>query len=200
VSYINKSQQFTNGFDFDVNYRFPKWEIGQFNTSTSWTYVNDFHAYTAPGSPRTEYRNGNSANVGGATPIWRGNAILTWQRQQWGAGLGFYYTGHVTDVNATVTATQYNDLGQPAYIMPVFNNGAYSYRYLIHDAKNYNVYVTYRVKAKNKWANGTSIRLGVNNVFDAPPPLSADSRGYEPALYNTLARGLSWSVQVTKKL
>jgi len=39
----------------------------------------------------------------------------------------------------------------------------------------------------------------VNNVFDAIPPLSSDSRGYDPALYNTLARGLSWSVELTKK-
>ena len=45
-----------------------------------------------------------------------------------------------------------------------------------------------------------NIRLGVNNLFDAKPPLSADSRGYEPALYNVMARGLTWSVQVTKKL
>ena len=45
----------------------------------------------------------------------------------------------------------------------------------------------------------TSLTVGVNNLFDAKPPLSADSRGYEPSLYNVMARGLTWSAQVTKK-
>jgi hypothetical protein len=199
-SYFNKSEQFVNGFDFDVNYRFPQLAIGQFNTGTSWTYLNDFHAYSAPGAPRTEYRNGNSANVGGATPIWRGNATLSWRKKQWGAGLGFYYTGRVTDVNATTTQAVWDSLGNPGYIQPIFNNGAYSYRYVIHDSKSYNVFVSYRLSARNRWLNQTSFRLGVNNVFDAQPPLSADSRGYEPSLYNVLARGRTYSLQITKKL
>ena len=37
TSYFNKSEQFTNGFDFDVNYRFPKFAVGQFNFGTNWT-------------------------------------------------------------------------------------------------------------------------------------------------------------------
>jgi len=90
TSYFNKSEQFTNGFDFDINYRFRPLPVGQLNFNTNWTYLNDFHSYTAPGSPRTEYRDGNSANVGGATPKWRGGSTLTWRKNQWGAGLGFY--------------------------------------------------------------------------------------------------------------
>jgi iron complex outermembrane receptor protein len=200
TSYFNKSEQFVNGFDFDVNYRLPQYAIGQFNFNTAWTYLNDFHAYSAPGAPRTEYRNTNTANVGGATPVWRGNATLTWRKKQWGAGFGYYYTGSVADVNATTTAAVWESLGRPGYIKPIFNNGAYSYRYVIHDAKTYNLFATYRVQAQNKYLNGTAIRVGVNNVFDTEPPLSADSRGYEPALYNVMARGRTWSLQVTKKL
>jgi outer membrane receptor protein involved in Fe transport len=44
------------------------------------------------------------------------------------------------------------------------------------------------------------VRLGVNNLFDAEPPLSSDSRGYDPGIHNPLARGQTWSVQVTRKL
>jgi outer membrane receptor protein involved in Fe transport len=47
--------------------------------------------------------------------------------------------------------------------------------------------------------NNTSVRVGVNNLFDAEPPLSSDSRGYDPSLYNTMARGRSYSLQLTKK-
>ena len=200
TSYFNKAQQFTNGFDFDVNYRFPRLAVGQLNLNTNATYLNDFHAYTAPGSPRTEYRSGNSANVGGATPVWRGGANLTWKKDRWGAGLGLYYIGRFTDVNATTTQATWDSLGNPAYIQPVFNNGAYSYRYVVHDSKSYNLFVSYRLSSANRWLNDTSFRLGVNNLFNAEPPLSADSRGYEPSLYNVMARGRSYSLQVTKKL
>ncbi|MSU22311.1 MAG: hypothetical protein EXS32_00640 [Opitutus sp.] len=200
VTYFNKSEQFTNGFDFNVNYRLPPLALGQFNVGTDWTYLNDFHVYIAPGAPRTEYRNGNSANVGGATPIWRGSTTLSWRKNQWSAGLGHYYIGHYMDVNATVTATQYSDLGAPGYIMSIFNNGTTAYRYVVHDTNSYNLYVGYRASAQNRWLNGTSFRLGVNNLLDAKPPLTADSRGYEVGVYNTMARGRTYSLQVTKKL
>jgi len=200
TSYFNKSEQFTNDFDFDVNYRFPALAVGQLNFNTNWTYLNDFHAYTAAGSPRTEYRDGNSANVGGATPKWRGGSTLTWRKKQWGAGLGFYYIGRFTDLNATTTKAVWDGLGNPAYIQPVFTNGAYSYRYVVHDSKTYNLYVSYRVAASSRWLNQMNIRVGVNNLFDAEPPLSADSRGYEPSLHNVMARGRTYSLQVTKKL
>lgn len=200
TSYFNKSQQFTNGFDFDINYRFRPLAVGQLNFNTSWTYLNDFHAYNTPGSPRTEYRDGNSANVGGATPKWRGGSTLSWRKNQWGAGLGFYYIARFTDLNATTTKAIWDSLGNPSYIQPVLNNGNYSYRYVIHDSKSYNFYATYRVASQNRWLNQMSVRLGVNNLFDATPPLSADSRGYEPSIHNVMARGRTYTLQLTKKL
>jgi hypothetical protein len=173
--------------------------IGNFVFNTTWTRLNDFHAYTAAGAARTELRNTNASIAGGADPVWRGSTSLTWRRQQWGAGVGFYYTGSYTDTLATTTQVIYESLGSPGYITPIVNNGAVSYRYTVHDTKLYNVYASYRVVASNPYLNNTNIRLGVNNVFDAVPPLSSDSRGYDPAVYNTMARGLAWSLQVTKK-
>ncbi len=199
-TYFNRAQQFTNGFDFDVTYRLPANALGQFTLNSSWSYLNDYHAYTAAGAPRTEYRAGNSANVGGATPVWRGSTNLTWRLKQWSAGLGHYYLGRYTDVNATITAAQYADFGNPGYIQPVFNNGAYSYRYVVHDSNSYNLFVSYRAARESRWFKNTSVRLGVNNLFDLKPPLSADSRGYDPSVYNVIARGRTYSLQVTKKL
>jgi outer membrane receptor protein involved in Fe transport len=56
------------------------------------------------------------------------------------------------------------------------------------------------LRTKNKWTNDTTIRLGVINLRNTKPPLSSDSRGYDPAIYNLMARGQSWSLQLTKKL
>ncbi len=200
TSYFNKAEQFTNGFDFNITYRFPQFVLGQFTLSTDWTYLNDFHAYTAAGASRTDYRNGNSANVGGALPIWRGSTNLTWRRKQWSAGVGHYYIGHYTDVNATTTQATWDSLGDPSYIMPVFTNGAYSYRYVVHDSNAYNAFVVYRLSAQNRWLKNLELRVGVNNIFNLTPPLSADSRGYDVSLYNTIARGRTFSLQATKKL
>jgi outer membrane receptor protein involved in Fe transport len=200
TSYFNKAQQFLNGFDFDVNYRLPQLPIGQLTFNTSWSYLNDFHAYSSAGAARTNYREGNSSNVGGATPIWRGSTSLTWKKKQWSGGLAMYYIGSYTDVNATTTAATWDSLGNPSYIKPILNNGAYSYRYVVHDTKSYNLFVSYRLAAQRGWLSQTTVRLGVNNLLDAEPPLSADSRGYDPSVYNVMARGRSYSLQVTKKL
>ena len=70
----------------------------------------------------------------------------------------------------------------------------------MHDSLTYNAYVSYRLPTKNRFFRNTTLRLGVVNLLDESPPLSSDSRGYDPAVYNQLARGRTWSVQVTKEL
>jgi iron complex outermembrane recepter protein len=172
-------------------------EVGNFTFNTSWTYLNDYHSYTAAGSPRTDLRDSNAA--GGATPKWRGSSTVSWSRKQWGAGLGFYYIGRYTDTGATTTLTTWNSLGSPSYIQPVFNNGTTVYRYVVHDTKSYNANVSYRFASQNRYLRDTRLRFGVVNLFDAEPPLSSDSRGYDPSLYNTMARGRTYSLELTKK-
>jgi outer membrane receptor protein involved in Fe transport len=65
----------------------------------------------------------------------------------------------------------------------------------------YNAYLSYRVRDKSLgWLDGTRIRLGVINLMDKEPPLAADSRGYTTNLYGVMARGRSWSLEITKQL
>ena len=193
TSYFNKAEEFVNGFDFDVSYRLPRLALGNITLNTNWTYLNDFHSYTSAGSARTEQRwtNGNAK--------WRGSVNVSWRRNAWGAGLGAYYIGSYTDSGATTTQAIWDSLGNPTYIQPVFNNGAYSYRYVVHDSITYNTFVTYRLSAQNRYLNNTNIRFGIVNLLNSKPPLSSDSRGYDPSQYNLMARGLSWSLQLTKK-
>ncbi|MDB6165548.1 MAG: hypothetical protein JWQ83_688 [Lacunisphaera sp.] len=200
TTYFNKSSQFVNGFDFDLTYRFPAMTLGNFTFNTTWTKLVDFHAYNAAGASRTDLLWTNSASVGGATPLWRGSATLSWRRKEWGAAISAYYIGDYSDSGATTTQSIADSLGDPKYIVPVFTNGSTVYRYRVSDSISYNANVSYRLRTKNKWTNDTTIRLGVVNLLNAKPPLSSDSRGYDPAIYNLMARGLAWSVQLTKKL
>lgn len=198
TTYFNRAQEFVNGFDFDVNYRLPRLEVGNITLNTSWTYTNDYHAYNGEGAPRTELRESNG--VSGASSKWRGSATVSWTRGSWGAGLGGYYTGRYTDTGATTSETTWSALGNPGYIKPVVTNGTTVYRYYVEDSVSYNAYLSYRFSSQNRWLNDTRLRFGVNNLMDEKPPLSSDSRGYDVALYNTLARGRTFSLQLTKKL
>jgi outer membrane receptor protein involved in Fe transport len=200
TTYFNRSSQFVNGLDFDLTYRFPKMAIGNFTFNTTWTKLIDFHSYNAAGSARTELLWSNSANVGGATPKWRGSATLNWRRNDWSAGFSAYYIGDYSDTGATTTQSIADSLGNPSYIVPVFTNGSTVYRYRVSDSISYNATASYRIRAKGKWINDTTVRVGVVNLFDAKPPLSSDSRGYDPSVYNLMARGQYWSIQLTKKL
>ena len=200
TSFFNKSQEYVSGFDFDLNYRFPTKAIGNFTFNANWTKLNSFYAYNSAGAARTDLLDTNSTAVGGATPKWRGTMSLTWRRKAWGAGLSAYYIGHYTDSGATTTQAIFESLGSPSYIQPVFTNGNTIFRYVVPSTVSYNAYVSYRIPTENKWAKDTTVRVGVVNLTNVKPPLSSDSRGYDPALYNLMARGLSWSVQITKKL
>jgi outer membrane receptor protein involved in Fe transport len=198
TTYFNRGLEYTNGFDFDVNYRLPQNALGRFTLNTSATYVMNYYRYQRVGADKFNSRGTNS--FGGALPKWRGSATVSWRRNAWNAGLGAYYIGEYLDSGAAASAAQYEALGRPSYIGSIVNSGVRFYRFIVEDTMTYNAYVGYRVDSRNRWLNGTAIRLGVNNLTDEKPPLSSDSRGYDPAVYNTLARGLSWNLQITKKL
>jgi outer membrane receptor protein involved in Fe transport len=198
LTYFNKARQFVNGVDLNLNWRFAPGALGSFTFDTLWTYLIDFYSYDAPGKPKTVLRGQNSFAAGGAA-VWRGTTTLSWQRQHWGAGLSAYYIGSYQDSNATTTPGLYQSLGSPGYIAQVYTGGVWTYRYVVHDSLTYNAYVTYRVSAKNRYLNDTTLRLGVVNLLNAKPPLSSDSRGYDPGVYNVLARGWSWSVELGRK-
>jgi iron complex outermembrane receptor protein len=199
TTYFNRAEEFVNGYDFDVTYKFPRMALGNFTLNTSWTYLNDFHAYNSAGASRTDLRWSNSTNVGGAAPKWRGTTTLSWRKRQWSASLAAFYTGNYADAGATTTQTIYDSLGQPSYITPYFTNGAFSYRYVVSDSISYNASVAYRFRAKNKWVGDTTVRFGVVNLLDKEPPLSSDSRGYDPSVYNLMARGRTYSLQLTRQ-
>lgn len=201
TTYFNKSEQFVNGFDLGLSYRLKPLALGRFTFETNWTKMNSFYTYTAPGKPRTELLESNLVATSGASPKWRGNVQLNWRRDQWSAGLGMFYTGSFTLSGVNTSQAAYESLGRPSYIQPVFTNGGMVYRMVQRDTASYNTFVTYRLGTGDLrgWLRDTSVRVGVNNLFNREPPLSDDPNTYEPALYNTLAKGRSYSVTLTKK-
>jgi outer membrane receptor protein involved in Fe transport len=68
------------------------------------------------------------------------------------------------------------------------------------DAITYNTFLTYRFERNDRrsWLRHTTIRVGVNNLFDAEPPISNDNNTYETALFNTMAKGRTYSLTFTR--
>lgn len=201
TTYFNKSEQFINGFDLGLNYRMRTGSLGTLTFDTNWTKLISFFTYREVGAVRTELLDTNSAQVAGASPKWRGNVQLSWRRNQWSAGIGMFYVGSFTLAGVTTSQAVYESLGSPSYIRPVFTNGSTVYRAVHRDTQTYNTYVTYRFSKDHRtWLQGSSVRLGMTNLFNTVPPLSDDNNGYETALYNTMAKGRMYSLTITKKL
>ena len=201
TTYFNKAEQFVNGFDFGLNYRFRPLSLGNFTFETNWTKLNSFFIYTTRSAVRTELMETNLAATSGASPKWRGNVQLNWRRDQWSAGLGMFYTGSFTLSGVTTSRATYEALGSPASIKPVFTNGSTLYRMVHRDTEVYNAFVSYRLGKTDtrSWLRDTSVRVGVNNLLNAEPPLSDDNNTYESALFNTMAKGRMYSLTLTKK-
>jgi len=200
TTYFNKAEQFVNGFDFGLNYRFRPLSLGNFTFETNWTKLNSFFIYTTRGAVRTELMETNLAATSGASPKWRGNVQLNWRRDNWSAGLGMFYTGSFTLSGVTTSRATYEALGSPASIKPVFTNGSTLYRMVHRDTQTYNAFLSYRLRKTDtrSWLRDTSVRVGVNNLFNAEPPLSDDNNTYESALFNTMAKGRMYSLTLTK--
>lgn len=204
-TYFNRAERFTNGLDFEVSYRFPKLAFGNLNFSTEWTYVIDAYAYDAPNTPRNDLRWQNSA------PIWKGNASLTWRKGAWRAGVSALYTGDYQDADGSTTQAVFESLGRPGYIVQTFDTGANRYRFLVDALTTYNAYVSYHVPKngglRENLSTGvlmgllsdTTVRLGVLNLTNEEPPLAVDSRGYSTSVYNSVARGRIWSLELSRK-
>ena len=201
VSSVNKAMQFANGFDLGLNYRLVSRQAGTFSFETTWAKLNSMYYNTAAGKPRTELLGTNNVATGGAAPKWRGNAQVNWRRGNWGAGLGAFYIGRFTVVGVTTNLATYEALGRPSYIQPVFSSGNTTYRMVQPDTMTYNAFLSYRIRQSEKrsWLRDTTFRVGVNNLLNAEPPLSNGATNYE-SIYNTMAKGRTYSFSVDKKL
>ncbi len=196
-NYENLAKAYASGIDLSLNYNLPTLPIGRLTLNTDWSYIiRSYEGRTIPGSPTllTE-----RLNVNGTTR-WRGTGNLVWRKAEWTAGLSAYYIGGYADSGASTTLANYNTLGTPSYLSRQFTDGAYSYRYRVHDIVTFNSFVSYRFNNQAaKWVRGSSLRLGVVNLADREPPLTPGAFGYSASVHGSIFAGRAWSLEVTKR-
>lgn len=123
---------------------------------------------------------------------WRWNASLRWRKGNWSAGWFTSYYGTFVDTGAATTLAVYDSLGRPDYIDATTTTNAGATRYLlkVEAAVSHNLSGGYRFDRRHKFAplRNTSLRLGVNNVFNTDPPIADAVYGDQSGAYNPRGR------------
>lgn len=187
-------RNFTNGLDYGLRWNLPPTSLGRFRLTADWArFLNKFSKLTP-----TDQKSDSVINMD--LPRNKVSGGVSWSRGDWSASLSTTYNSPTaTGSNASVTS--YTNLGQPAYLKPIFNNGALAYRE-IGDAQwltNAGLGVRFGRQAP-AWLRRSSVRLGVNNLFDRKPTLSEGQTGYRGSLGYSHWVGRAYTVTINRDL
>ncbi|MBU2977305.1 TonB-dependent receptor [Alteromonas sp. C1M14] len=100
-------------------------------------------------------------------PEWQASGTLTWTYDNWSAGLYGKYVGEFYDTSAV------ND-----------ETGEF---WRVSSWTSVNTYGQYTIDNGSNW-DGSTIRLGIKNLFDRQPPLADETYGYEASLHSAEGR------------
>jgi hypothetical protein len=181
-------RNFTNGFDYSLRYRLPNLPVGQLALSLDWAQFLNKYSKLTPTDPKSDSVHNMDL------PRTKLTLTLTWRKGAWNASVNTIYNS-ATATGSNAALTSYQNLGQPSYLRPIFNNGAMAYRE-IGDAQTLtNVGFGYRFGAQApQFVRRTSVRFGVNNVADQKPTLSEGQTGYRGNLGYSHWVGRAYSV------
>jgi iron complex outermembrane receptor protein len=157
----------TDGYDLDLFWTLPDNDWGTWKVSWQNTWVNDYEAEDAAGTPQPR-EVGVEVNDTGI-PEWSSTLGLDWTS---GAFFASWNIRHVSDLTELCgDAVDFDVCSDPASGTNRLGSTTY------HDAQ---------VGWNANWWNGTKFTLGVNNLFSKDPPicLSCSLNGYDPSVYD----------------
>lgn len=191
-SYVNLAGVDIQGYEIGTQYRTPQTRLGRFTFGAEATHYLLRRSQTSASTPVLD-----QLGRGGRVK-WRANANLSWRLGSWSAGWFTSYFDSYVDTGAETTAQIYQALGGPDYIRAFNDNGVTRYLLLIRPVYQHNAWIGCRFDRSAKaWLQGTSVRLGMNNVLDTDPPLTADQYGFRTGAANP--RGRQFTMEVSKK-
>jgi iron complex outermembrane receptor protein len=170
-SFANGLQNFgsieTDGYDIDIFWTLPQWDMGSFKISWQNTIVNDYEAIDGSGTvqPRTVGIETTDTGI----PEWSSTLGLDWA---YGDFFASWNVRHMSDLEEQCgDAVDFDVCSNPSDGTNRLGSTTY------HDLQ---------VGWKAPWFEGTQLSLGVNNVFSKDPPicLSCSLNGYDPSVYD----------------
>ncbi len=180
-SYLNAARRNLAGFDFLVGYRTPKTSLGTLRATVEAAYLRQFEEQLAANGPFTDYgwRDGNTR--------WKGSAGLQWKRDDWTASWVSDYTGRTQDSFLRTTVAASPDISANGFL-------------IVKDSWLSKASIAREFTGKN-WLGGTTVRVGVNNVFNTEPPFglgaASDTDGYLRGFGDP--RGRAYYLEVSRK-
>ena len=188
---VQINDQFTNllpqkvqGIDLALLYQ-VRTDFGRFNVDLNAARLTKFSRETPPEvaalfaaraanqiNPATPLTDATDLIEQRGRPKWRASASLTWSQHQFQVGAFASYVGGVDDTNFLDTT------GLP---------------YRIKSQTAVNLYAQYRIAGG--FLDDTRLRIGVRNLFDKDPPITAD--GYLGTISTPYAR--NWYLTIGKR-
>lgn len=166
----NLGTSVTDGLDFQASTRFPTEDYGDFGLGLSGTYLTKYKVANSPGAPMVDY-----LNVIYNPLRLKSRLSATWNAGPWYANAYLNYTNAYT-----------NNLATPA--QQVSSNTTLDLR------------LSYQIDDKIYGVGGTTVALGVVNLFNRRPPFvnvaqsSNGGGGFDPTLTNPIGRIVSLSL------
>ncbi len=219
---FNLGKQITEGYDFEAIYQldtsiFGGANWGTFTITGNATYLSRFEFQFTPGGP--EFNETGQYLTFGNLTHWRGYASLFYDLGGLDTGVTAHYQGQYSeDFGFALTETGNRKVREwltfDALISYTFNlpceeqqpvagyakDGGKNVK--MHDGKDKNVAPV--ATACNPcgwraWLNGTTVTVGMNNVFDQDPPFVASSfeNGYDES--SSDVKGRFWYVSLKKR-
>lgn len=180
-TFLNLQPRTMQGADVSVKYDSDDFDFGSFTIKLDGAYIIKWEQQASPELSQLLTQVGNNPLITGdvtgntvgsqiqneAIPRWRANASITWRNDNWRAGLSARYVGRVFDFSI-----KHPDKPGSYFEIPAWTT--------------FNTYAQY--KMEEGLFDGTSVRLGVNNLADEEPPLYDSSRGYSSSLHSIRGR------------
>ena len=172
-SYENLNTRTVEGLDLGVNYSVDT-SIGSFDVKLNGARMLTFDQEAGGFAARLVEAGADPSVLGSSVgtqiegefvPKWRGTASLNWNSNddRWGAGAFVSYVGKVTEPNVTSATDE---------------------QMVVDSLTTVNLFGVYR----GLFGEGSSIRLGINNVLDEDPPFAEEDFGFEGELHSNRSR------------
>ncbi len=158
---VNVAGVWQSGADIRVRYNWDTESMGKFNAALSMVYLHNYNIQSLPGGTSFNYTDSFSGTS--VYPRFRTYTTLGWNYKNWEAGIAHTFIPEIDDVANAV------ELPVDAY-------------------HNFDLQASYSFSgSNNKWLDGLSFAVGINNVLDEEPPFitsegnqSHDINTYDP--------------------
>jgi iron complex outermembrane receptor protein len=150
---FNLGGTWTKGFDVTADYVVPVKTYGKFDLRSTATVYNTYTLQQVPTEPYYSYLGATSQKLG-TIPNWKTYSTIDWTYKGWNATVNHLYVPSVGDIGS----------GGASANAPVH----------VSSYSQFDLTVAYAFKNAHlgRFLEGLTLRLGMNNVFNAMPPVA----------------------------